>query len=1039
MDKIKSFISKIKNTIEKVKKFYKKHEYLRVFTIIWGITFLLFAFQSIPNGLTLPVSGDYCLQQLHFYVEGHNALMDFFQTGEFRMWSYEGFLGYNYFAGNTFYYLTSPFSLPIFFLPASLIPQGIFIMMTVKIAVGGLLVYILLKKFFNASYHSSLIAGVAYGLCGWGFYYIWFNHFHDVLAVLPLTLIGVEYCIQKHKGWLLGVALFICGLVNYYFLFTFVFTTLFYGLFRFFQCHKQNKGHNFSIFIQALVFAMAGVGMCSFVIMPALKIVASMSRVSGSQLILEALQLFFENPTHGDGGYVLGSLKSFSEFFSKENMTNFFKYFFVYDYEGTQKLIYILVETVFPATSSWENALFSNSGYDNYVSNMYISTPLLMLLWPAIIHHFKTKKFWNIFGAVFMIAMPFIPFWYYLFSGFSTVIYGRWLIFMVLIMVVVAAPMVDKLKELKKWEIIASLIITYAFMGISIFYANKVDRLSDDVFHKIGIPVLFIYQLVVFALMWFNHKKDIVIVWKEKVPTTKALLGLIVLDLIVCGNIGMVGQGILNYWGLYGGQDRLKEQHLLVNYAKDKDDSFYRIFSSLADRDRNNLSMTLGYKGMGTFHSAYNTELDIFINDISRASYSNGNWSMGIDEKRYNLDTFLNVKYYILENDDTNIPLGFKAIKSTEHYTLYENQHFVELGYAMDSATTFTHEYSLSVPSMSFSDHYMYEAAMNEVVLLQKQDEEEIRSIFGNDLTFINSYATSFKRHDIYNGNLYFIPRETSVKYSVPTSSITSITENYLKNIMQQVGEQQFNFRNDYGFKFYGPWKENGMDYGDRIIIEFDSHNILCEDAEEIGGYHLITELAYGPNVNISFYSGNELVASDTHGINYYDHSGDHKYARGFYINKRVDKVEIELLNDTPINELTKYGLTFMTESFEEYKERLNCLAENPLKNIKHTNNTIDFTTDYSDKKMLVLSVPYDEGWSLTVNNEPAKIYKVDGGFIGIVANEGEQNYHLQYTTPNMKIGLVMTGASIFVFAVSFAVVEIIARKKKKEEIETKE
>ena len=200
----------MQNIKEKLKclwnKFYgfmNRHEYFKVWILLYVIGFLTFASKSIINGVTLPMNGDYTLQQLPFYTNGYDLLWNFIKTGEFPLWSYENFLGVNYFGANTFYYLTSPFFLIVLFFPRVLIPQAIYLTMVLKISVGGLLMYILFKNYIKISKEASFIGAVAYTLCGWGMFYLWFNHFSDVMAVLPLTFIGIEHVLQKKKGWLL--------------------------------------------------------------------------------------------------------------------------------------------------------------------------------------------------------------------------------------------------------------------------------------------------------------------------------------------------------------------------------------------------------------------------------------------------------------------------------------------------------------------------------------------------------------------------------------------------------------------------------------------------------------------------------------------------------------------------------------------------------------------------------------------------------------------------------------------------------------------
>jgi uncharacterized membrane protein YfhO len=248
----------------------------------------------VPNGLTLPINGDYILQQLHFYYEGYDAYWSFFTTGEFPMWSYSGFLGVNYFAANTFYYLTSPFIIPMLLVPRFLIPQMIFIMYMVKLTVGGLFMYILLRKYFNNSYIISLIGATAYALSGWGMYYLWFNHFADVLAVFPLMFIGIEHLLKYKKGWLLALSVIVMGFTNYFFLFGFVILITLYAFARYFQQFKLNKGFNLEIIVKGSIYYFLGIMATSVVLLPAFLIIRSNPRVDGSYLIIELLGLFFE-------------------------------------------------------------------------------------------------------------------------------------------------------------------------------------------------------------------------------------------------------------------------------------------------------------------------------------------------------------------------------------------------------------------------------------------------------------------------------------------------------------------------------------------------------------------------------------------------------------------------------------------------------------------------------------------------------------------------------------------------------------------------
>ena len=89
------------------------------------------------------------------------------------------------------------------------------------------------------------------------------------------------------------------------------------------------------------------------------------------------------------------------------------------------------------------------------------------------------------------------------------------------------------------------------------------------------------------------------------------------------------------------------------------------------------------------------------------------------------------------------------------------------------------------------------------------------------------------------------------------------------------------------------------------------------------------------------------------------------------------------------------------------------------------------FTTDnrgfsctvVRDKKSLVFfSVPYDEGWSATVDGKRAEIEKVNVGFMAVVVEPGTSVIRFDYTTPGLDAGIYITLVSIIVFLIYFII-----------------
>jgi hypothetical protein len=68
---------------------------------------------------------------------------------------------------------------------------------------------------------------------------------------------------------------------------------------------------------------------------------------------------------------------------------------------------------------------------------------------------------------------------------------------------------------------------------------------------------------------------------------------------------------------------------------------------------------------------------------------------------------------------------------------------------------------------------------------------------------------------------------------------------------------------------------------------------------------------------------------------------------------------------------------------------------------------TATFTAD--KERLVFFSVPYEDGWSATVNGEAAEIIEVNVGFMAVRVPEGESTIRFTYRTPGLTLGIGMT------------------------------
>ncbi|MBR6533396.1 MAG: YfhO family protein [Clostridia bacterium] len=86
-------------------------------------------------------------------------------------------------------------------------------------------------------------------------------------------------------------------------------------------------------------------------------------------------------------------------------------------------------------------------------------------------------------------------------------------------------------------------------------------------------------------------------------------------------------------------------------------------------------------------------------------------------------------------------------------------------------------------------------------------------------------------------------------------------------------------------------------------------------------------------------------------------------------------------------------------------------------------------TVKREKENLVFFSIPFDEGWTATVNGEACEIEKVNVGFMAVKVPAGTSEIRFEYTTPGLKIGLLTTAFSCLIFLV-YMLAFLVYRKK---------
>ena len=1030
-------------TYNDVKNYLGRHTNVKYVLFLYMIAFLLFAITLINNQFTIPLGGDFVLQEIPFYYNGYDDWWTYLTKGEFVFWDENTNLGANNIGSNSFYYLLNIFFLPTLLVPRALVPQMQAFLMITKLVLAGYVMKRLLTDQFGIKEDTAQVMGVAYAFCGWNLYYLWFNHFLEIAVIFPFVLYGIEVVLKERRPSVLMISLVVSALTNYFFFIMICFCSVIYAIFRYFQLfNKYDKKEKWKVIGIGFTSYCISMIMALVILLPAFSVAMQSSRAGSSSYttqIVNSLNAILTSLKYKDFSTLGLNIKAFFNsliYFSNgsggatTNVSNI-----------TRVYLYPLMTFFYPTVSCNSHLLIKNNGYDNALSSLFVYTPVMLMMIPSFFQSIKERKVSHIIGVIGMLILIFTPFAYYCFSGFTNVCYGRWQLFPVICMIIYAAINFDKRKELKSWFFDVSLIVCLGMeillltLGKNLQGSTSVGQIDPDAFNVCYAQMIYLVLLYLY-FKWKKNDKE----FMGNLKWAVSLEALVSFNLLLGFTISIGDQnlyigffGTTDYENLYGGQDSVNKEYKILAKLKDDDDSFYRVYNTSLTRSINNLGMVEGYNGLGAFHSIYNFEIDDFAM-WTHFKY-NGSWSMGAHEKKINMDSFLNVKYYLLDKKDNNIPFGLTKILEQDGKVLYRNDNYVPLGYNFDeivSADDVNHNLRVTDGNNYYLNYRNYSAYVPkaEYMLTSKamMYEDDLEEIFAKYPEFEDNYKKDVNYSNDFNGKVYvktLADNEVSIERALWDDGPGG-SGNYIRR------EDPVP---------YSRTAATGLKWNSLVKVKLK--NPICVNATSQNKAYVTVNARLGENLIITLRdkNGKEIV-HDNHMHNAYNKQYDRKFERGFYVDRPVYSIDI-LVKDTFKKDavLAKPNLSY--QYYSTYKENMDKLKETQFTNVVRGVNTYSFDSSLDHNMISVLSIPYDKGWNLTRTDEQGKkekvdIYKGQGGFVSFVNESGDNHYDLRYETPYLYPGMFAFIIGSMLFASFYYSLEVIKSNKKEWEARSK-
>lgn len=608
--------------------------------------------------------GDFNVQQIPFYTLVHDSILDGYVS-----WSFLTDLGSNFVGSYTFYNLTSPFFLITLLFPTKVVPYLMGPLLILKFGFCGMTSYIYLRRYVRDKRYA-VLGSVVYAFSGFSIYNVFFFHFHEAMIIFPLLLASVdEFMATKRKG-VVCLAVFTACFLNYYFFFSMVvFTTIYYFV------KLISKAYKFEVkqFLLLAFECVLGVLMACAVLLPSLSAITDNSRV---------------------GDFLTG--------------------YNALVYDVPQRYMHIITSLFFPPDIP-ARANFTPDSNSNW-SSVALWLPLFSVTF--VIGYLQMyKKSWLKRIIIVLAFMAMIPILNSAFQAFNECYYARWFFMFTLMMVLCTVISLENIKSYNyKRAFRYSFSITLVLaLSIGLMVKEKYQSSSNKVY-SFGLennPLRFwIYVAIsLFALtaMYFIVKR---FADNKELFLKITAIALVIFTIGYSNYLLFLGKSETDHSDEFVIENALNfGENVRIDDIKDVRSDFY------ASMD--NIAMFWKIPTIQTFHSIVPASTMDFYNTIGSVR----DVASRPEVEYYGIRGLLSVKYLFDESNDGNpfinedggkLMPGYKYIATRNGFDIYENTHYVPMGFMYD-------EFICEEEFKNLSNSVKHLALMKAMVLSQDQ------------------------------------------------------------------------------------------------------------------------------------------------------------------------------------------------------------------------------------------------------------------------------------------------------------------------------
>lgn len=816
------------------------------------------------------------------------------------------------------------------------------------------------------SYTAVLAGAMTYAFCYWSISNAARHpYFLNPMIYLPLLVWGVEKILKKEKPYLFILSVAIAAVSNFYFFYVLTLITIVYVLIRVIYTYKAN--------IKSIVITISRIGCAAIVGV----LLAAVIFLPVCYIFLTDARMAVEKNFH-----LLYPLSHYSKL----------------------------------------PGLFMSGGQSWWITMGY-SAPTFVavfLLFMRKKEHRQLKYFF-----VICILISLFPFFGQILNGFSYVT-NRWSFAFAFLSSYILVIMWPLMMSLKQKEIGVLCTISIIYLGICFFL--EYSRTAN-----LFVSVIYVLLFLAVLLLKSDCKAGIELQKKQVL-----LLCILILSI---GNI--------SYWknAPAGGneamvcmergriREELKENETIAVSQVAQNENKSRFYRYSGRGLTLNAGMLNGMSSTQYYWTLSNPNITAFRDELELPEGKAVGYE-GYDDRSI-LTSLASVLYYVLPAGHENpVPFGFsyadtidvgraedtiEVLKETLQieelseeqlaiikdsksnlYSVYRNEYALPLYYAYD-------KYMIPEAWKRLSAVEKQEAMLQAIVLSEKPEffDEASVTLTGKRIP----YSITCNSRDITLHDNEFIVTSPGASISLTFEGLENC-ETYLS-----IG----------GLSFTG-MSEYDLYQGNQDIVPLNLYNDINyflmprERRESMKKDNLYwiepTEIEIGVKTS----TGVSKV------INYY--TPDYSY----YCNRHDFTLNLDYSEEAVISVIITFptlglyefnSLEIYAQPMESYIQNVSKLKQGKMNRLEMGTNSVSGEIFLEHPKILCFAIPYASGWSATVDGKKVKIYQANTMYMAIEMEAGDHIFCLEYETPFLKLGALISVISLFLFILFILIMKI--------------